>query len=286
MIIGHEHCLMHLKTKRCNLRKGTPWSLHGTQINLIYGAIIIAVAHSLNFKCDNNRTSYSSLHMAGIQTMNPKTSALQCTWCETNLSEMLMCSDLCRNPTEQIRTHRTTTTRGNHVDWSYIHAYPTWGERGSKPASGRIEGEQSRADYVQEVAWRGTGVASDGARPRRATTRGRGWGRREWACRCRCCRLWGRAETLGWVAAGPGSERAARWSAAAIWPGGGDSGGSERGLAEGERTCGSAWCGGGEESRGRGEVSGRRGGGNEKLEARVYICLARFLREGREAKQK
>jgi hypothetical protein len=84
------------KRKRCNMWKGRPWSLHGTQ-NIIYGAIIIAVAYSLNFKCNNNRKSYSSLHMTEMQIINPKTLALQCTWCQINIIAMLMCSDLCHN---------------------------------------------------------------------------------------------------------------------------------------------------------------------------------------------
>lgn len=90
---NHEHCLNHLKKER-NTICGKADHDHYMEHSIIYGAIIIAIAHSLNFKRNNNRKSYSSLHMIEMQIINLKMLALQDTWCQTNITPMLMCSDL------------------------------------------------------------------------------------------------------------------------------------------------------------------------------------------------
>jgi ABC-type Fe3+-citrate transport system substrate-binding protein len=91
----HEHCPS--KKERDVICGKADHDHYMEHKNIIYGAIIIVVAYSLNFKCNNNRKSYSSLHMTEMQIINPKTLALQCTWCQINSTVILMCSDLCHN---------------------------------------------------------------------------------------------------------------------------------------------------------------------------------------------
>jgi hypothetical protein len=94
---------------------------HHMEHNIIYGAIIIAIADSLNFKCSNNRKSYSSLHMIEMQIINLKTLAahgvkqisLSCS-CAHISGIIVVCCEIHQNRADQ--DLKNNNIHNNHVD--------------------------------------------------------------------------------------------------------------------------------------------------------------------------